>query len=205
MPPAIAKEAQFLLFTDWDHPPAKSAQREVENWPPFLAANPLDVPRVKDLKQAINRRIDGRLGGSIESADRIYFRHTNVGIDLVGNGDGSWDKVQGAIIDPDTTARGQNAEKLSRVTKNLARQAPEYLRLRSKVLICLLPSAAGASAPAFPAATVLEVKKTASSQDLMSEVVTWLTALNVHVDDDRMNATKELRDAVEEFLEKKLI
>jgi hypothetical protein len=39
----------------------------------------------------------------------------------------------------------------------------------------------------------------------MSEVLTWLTALNVHIDDDRMNATKEVRDAVEEFLEKKLL
>jgi hypothetical protein len=205
MSPAIAKEVQFLLFTDWDHPPRKSAKRPVENWPPFLAANPLDVPRIKDLKQAINGRIDGRLNGSIDSVDRIYFRHTNVGIDLVGNGDGSWDKVQGAIVDPDTTARSQNAAKLSRVATNLARQAPEYLRLRSKVLICLLPSAGGASAPTFPAAPVLAVKSTANSQDLMSEVLTWLTALNVHIDDDRMNATKEVRDAVEEFLEKKLL
>ena len=149
---AIAKEAQFLLFTDWDHPPAKSTKRAVENWPPFLAANPLDVPRIKDLKQAINDRIDARLAGAIDAADRIYFRHTNVGIDLVGNGDGTWDKVQGAIVDPDATARGGNAEKLSRVAKSLARQAPEYLRLKSKVLICLLPSAGGASAPSFPAA-----------------------------------------------------
>lgn len=205
MPPANVKEAQFLLFTDWDHPPGKSTRRAVENWPPFLGANPLDVPRIKDLKQAVNLRLDGRLGGSIDALDRIYFRHTNLGIDLVDNGDGSWDKVQGAIVDLDATARGQNAAKLSRVATSLARQAPEYVRVRSKVLICLLPSAAGAALPAFPKATVLEVKNTASSQDLVSEVLTWLSGLNVYVDDDRMNAPQELREAVEEFLEKKLV
>ena len=204
MSPAIAKEAQFLLFTDWDHP-TKSQRRAVENWTPFLAADPNDVPRIKDLKEAINVRIDLRLSPAIQADDRIYFRHTNLGIDLVGNGDGSWDKVQGAIVDPDTAARGQNADKLARVAINIARQAPEYLRLKGKVLICLLPSGAGAVAPAFPKANVLDVKPTASSKALRDEILAWLTALNVQIDDDRMNAPKELRDAVEEFLEKKLV
>jgi hypothetical protein len=91
------------------------------------------------------------------------------------------------------------------LAKGLARKAPEYIRLRGEVLICLLPGSSAGPLSTLPTGNVVRIKSTADSKTLVTEVLTWLTVLNVRIDDDRMNAPKPLRDAVEEFLEKILI
>ncbi len=205
-PPHMRKEAQFLLFTDWEQTQSGSTPRDVEHWPPFAANNPKDVATMKDLKQAINIRLDGQLNPSVDPPDRVYFRHTNFGVELIHDGGTlQWESLQGAIVDPDTAARNENFTKLSAMAKGLARKAPDYIRERSAVLICLLPGSSAGPPVTFPAAKVLKVEPTKDSKGLVAEVLAWLTTLNVQIEDDRMNAPKELREAVEIFLEKNLV
>lgn len=205
-PPHIKKEAQFLLFTDWGETQANQAPRDVELWPPFAAKNPKDGATMKELKRLINIRLDERLAETVDVADRVYFRHTHRGIELMNSGATlRWETLQGAIVDQDTAARGDNLAKLLALAKNLAWKAPEFLRVRSKVLICLLP-ASGVPPPAtFPATNVLMIERAMDSKSLVGEVLIWLTSLNVQIDDDKMNAPKDLREALEEFLEKYLV
>jgi hypothetical protein len=202
----VIKETEFFLFTDWGQTQGKAASQDVEHWPPFAVANPKDRATIKDLRQAINIRLDKRLSGLVDAADRVYFRHTNRGVELIRNdAPPHWEHLQGAIVDPDTASHGENSDKLSMLAKGLARKAPEYIRLRGEVLICLLPGSSAGPLSTLPTGNVARIKPTADSKTLVTEVLTWLTVLNVRIDDDRMNAPKPLRDAVEEFLEKILI
>lgn len=204
--PHIKKETQFFLFTDWGLTQTNPASRDVEHWPPFAATNPKDPATMKDLGVAINLRLGSRLNTLVDEEDRVYFRHTNRGVELIRDDPAPrWEYLQGAIVDPNTATRGENSTKLSVLAKGLGRKASDYIVARSVVLICLLPGTTTALPTAFATGNVFRVKTTGDSKSLVAEVLNWLTALNVQIDDDRMNAPKPLRDAVEEFLEKILV
>lgn len=204
--PRRKKETQFFLFTDWPQKQSTHAAGGVEDWPPFATANPKDTRTIKDVRTAINLRLDNRLHGCVDGDDRVYFKHTNRGVELIREDTApNWEFVQGAIVDLDAASHAGNSEKLSTLAKGLARKAPEYLRNGSEVLICLLPGSSALLPSVFGTAKVLKVKPTSDSACLIGEVLTWLTALNIKINDDRENAPKLLRDAVEEFIEKNLV
>ncbi len=200
------KETQFFLFTDWDQTHASPAAPGVDQWPPFVTANSNDKATVKDVKNAINIRLDTRLNGVVDPPDRVYFGHTNRGVGLISNDPAPhWEFLQGAIVDLDTASRGENSSKLSALAKGLARKAPQYIRDRSSVLVCLLPGPSTGLTSVFTMGKVFKLTSTKDSKSLIAELVVWLTDLNTQIEDDRMNAPEELREAVEEFLEKILI
>jgi hypothetical protein len=202
----MKKETKFFLFTDWSQTRADRKASGVEQWPLFAAANPKDTVTIKDVRTTINVRLDTRLNDLVDPADRVYFKHTNHGVELIRDDAAThWEYVQGAIVDTATASHAGNSDKLSALAKGLARKAPEYIRIKGEVLICLLPGSSAPLPPVFTSAHVLNVKRTGDSATLIGEVLTWLTTLNIQIEDDRLNAPQPLRDAVEEFIEKILI
>ena len=192
------KQALFFLFTDWDQ-----AQPTLDAWQPFAAIRSADRTTIRDITWQINASLEVRLSGVVDSDDRIYFSHTKRGIQLIQAGDPpNWEFMQGAIVDLKAASpQSGNSEKLSKLAKGLGRKAPAYVHSRLRILICLLPSARTALPSILESRETFKLCWPADSGRLVSDVCDWLTELNKQIEDDRINAPQELREAVEKFLE----